>query len=210
MTSRRKLTVTLTVVALVVVAAVVAVVGVLAATQQTVNSAINITFTAVDIDGTVSAKYLVQDKKEIALVGANPVTVEGIKFTAAGTQTGSLAIASDGSIELKGQSEALYVAYQFTRQEINYNVTASFDNTVFKMEYYREADAENGIEAGWVEVAQSPVTVLNGVSDGANGTSLITRFYVKDAKASITNAVTLGVSFVLTGTTHTVPADPAD
>ena len=191
MTSRKKLTVTLTVVALVVVAAVVAVVGVLAATQQTVTSAIHITFTAVDIDGTVSAKYLIQDKEEEGVIGATSATAQGITFKADGTKTGSLDIGSDGELDIKGDSQALYVAYQFTRQEIDYSVAASFDNTVFKMEYFDETQDK------WVEVGQSSTTLLTNVSAGAGGSSLVTRFSVKDAKTSIKDAVQLTVSFVL-------------
>ena len=198
MTSRRKLTVTLTVVALVVVAAVVAVVGVLAATQQTVQSTINITFTAVDIDGTVSARYGVQKKTETSLTGGTACE-DSIVFKAADTTaTGSLAIggqSDDTAINIKGESEALYVTYEFTREEIDYTVSATFSDTDFKMEYY---DTD---ESKWVEVGSSAVTMLDSISDGA-GTSVTTRFYVKDAKTSIKNFKGLTVQFVLTGTTH--------
>lgn len=198
MTSRKKLTVTLTVVALVVVAAVVAVVGVLAATQQTVQSTINITFTAVDIDGTVSARYGVQKKSETSLVGGTPANGTVVFKAADTTATGSLAIggaSDDTAINIKGESEALYVTYVFTRQEIDYNVTATFSDEDFKMEYYNEKDS------AWVEVTSSATPVLAGVAEGA-GSSVTTRFYVKDAKTSIKNFKGLNLSFVLTGTTH--------
>lgn len=77
MSSRKKLVISLSVVACVIVAAVIAVVAVLAATQQAITSNIKVTYTAMDVDATVTAKatiggvdtafYTADDKTSLVL-----------------------------------------------------------------------------------------------------------------------------------------------
>ena len=186
MGSRRKLMLSLTLFALVIIAAVVGVVAVVAATQQTVKSTVSITFKAIDIDGSVTAKYKVQDKVENALIDG--IDAEGnVVFKADGSLDGEILIGKDEPISLKGSSQALYIEYFFTCAEVNYSVKTSFANSVFKSEYF---NGEN-----WVEISNENTLILDQVQD--EGSSVLLRLSVKEARKNI-DKTSIHISFLLT------------
>ena len=198
MSSRKKLTLSLTVVALVIVAAVVAVVGVLAATQQTVESAISITFTATDIDGSVSVRHAVKAQTATGIDSDEASEAGAFYFTAAGTTSGHINITPDA---IEGREQALYVEYTFNRASVNYGVKVVFTGSesmlnAFIAEYY------NG--TGWVAIEEAvsvegadTTHVLKSVGADANaatGTSVVlTRIRVNPDVAG--TSVTGSVSF---------------
>ena len=186
MSSRRKLVLSLTLFAFVVVTAVVGVVAVFAATQQTVKSVIDISFRAVDIDGSVTAKYKVQNKTENALIDG--IDVDGnVVFKANGSLDGELVISKDEPVSLRGSAQALYIEYFFTCAEVNYRIASSFANTLFKAEYF------NGEE--WVEITNGNTLILDQVED--EGSSVLIRISAKELKANVDQTV-IQISFLLT------------
>ena len=187
MSSRSKLMLSLTLFAFVIVAAVVGVVAVLAATQQTVESVVNITFKAVDIDGTVTAKYKVQKKVENALIDG--IDANGnVVFKANGSLDGELVI-GDGEqpVPIRGSSEALYIEYFFTCAEVNYAVKSSFANDAFKAEYF---NGEN-----WIEISNENNVLIEQVED--EGSYLLLRISAKEVRTNIDKAA-IHISFLLT------------
>lgn len=86
MNSRKKLIISLSALAFVVVAAVVAVVAVLAATQQTINSAVKVSYTAKDVACTIQASALPQNGSTETLAPVvfqynTPVETKNANFT---------------------------------------------------------------------------------------------------------------------------------
>jgi len=194
MGKRKNLTMILIAVAVVILATVVTVVGVLAATQQTVTSNINITFTAEDIEGSVTVRYKVQEK---TLPGVEGGTEAGkVSFKADGSQDGSISIGTASSfVEMSGSTQALYIRYDFTRAEVDYNVSATFTNDDFKVDFYDTSKSD------WVELTGTSQVVLANV-DATNGSVLIMRLYVKDAsKDAEVSADGINIPLVLSAIT---------
>lgn len=186
MSSRSKLMLSLILFAFVITAAVVGVVAVFAATQQTVKSTVNITFKAIDIDGSVSAKYKVQNKTENALIDG--IDAEGnVVFKADGSLDGELVIGKDEPISLRGSSQALYIEYFFTCAEVNYSINSSFANDVFKAEYF---NGEN-----WIEINNEHTVILEQVEDV--GSSVLLRVSAKELKSNV-DKTSIQISFLLT------------
>lgn len=173
MGKRKNLTMVLIAVAVIVLATVITVVGVLAATQQSVTSKINITFTAEDIEGSVAVRYKVQNKSMTGVEGGTSAGT--VNFKADNTQTGAISIGTSSSfVEMSGSTEALYIRYDFARSEVDYNVSATFSNDDFKVDFYDKTQSK------WVELTSASQVVLANV-DKTNGSVVIMRLYVKDA-----------------------------
>ena len=186
MSSRSKLVLSLALFAFVIIAAVVGVVAVLGATQQTVKSIVDISFRAVDIDGSVTAKYKVQNKTENALIDG--IDVDGnVVFKATGSIDGELVIAKDEPVSLRGSSQALYIEYSFTCAEVNYRIDSSFANTLFKAEYFNGED--------WIEITNDNTLILEQVND--EGSSVLIRISAKELKANV-DKTSIQISFLLT------------
>lgn len=183
MTSRKKLVISLTVVALVIVAAVVAVVGVLAANQQTINSGVYITFTAVDIDGSVTSEYLVQDKTLKGFETGKGTDLEDIVFKANDVDVAGISIGSaENPIQITNRDYAVFIQFTFTRSSVDYNVSATFlkADDLYKVEYVNE-DGE------WAALSGSPEQVISTVSADADApTVLVVKIEPKDIAYSIT------------------------
>ena len=188
MSSRKKLTLSLTVVALVIISAVVAVVGVLAATQQTVQSVISIKFTATDIDGSVSVRYGVKATSATALDSGT--TGGSFTFTAGGSSTGDVNVNPTEAIE--GRSQALYIEYTFNRATVNYGVAVVFTGSqdsrdAFVAEYYTGSAWAPIVEAASATgvTGTKVLTSIGTTPTAATGSSvLLTRIRIDENKSS--------------------------
>lgn len=189
MGKRKNLTMVLIAVSVIILATVITVVGVLAATQQSVTSKINITFTAEDIEGSVTVKYKVQNKSLPGVEGGNNAGT--VNFKADGTQNGSISVGTSSSfVEMSGSTEALYLRYDFVRSEVDYKVSAKFTHDAFIVDFYDKTQNK------WVELTGSNQVVLANV-DRTNGSTTIMRMYVKDASKDA-EVSTSGVNIQLT------------
>ena len=188
MSSRKKLTISLTVVALVVVAAVVAVVGVFAATQQSVQSTISITFKATDISGSIAMKSQVQAKLDAATWESEKTSTGTASHTFAAqlddttTVTGSFGIGSSSPVEINGREEVLIIEYSFTRDgDVDYGVKVTFKgNSTGEWigEYYSTEESK------WVAMNNETATPILTSVDAEDGATILVRIRINPANSS--------------------------
>ena len=108
MSSKKKLVISLSVAAAVLVAAIIAIVAVFAAASQTVASNVKISYTASEVDGSISASYVVAGKGEAVQMGS-------ASFTAGSDEiTGTLNGASTEEIKLDATNNYVVFTYVFT------------------------------------------------------------------------------------------------
>lgn len=186
MSSRKKLIVSLSVVALVVIAAVVAVVGVFAAGNQEIQSQVYITFTAVDIEGTVTVRYNTQTVDATTLSDW-----EGYAIKNAGTAsflaseavtTKSLAIGTaDAPIHIPGSSYAAVIEYVFTCEDVQYGATVSFAHSLFTAQIY------NATASKWENVTGEGYPAFAALGEDKTETVMM-RIYPSDFAKNISVA----------------------
>lgn len=147
MSSRKKLVISLSVVACVIVAAVIAVVAVLAATQQAITSNIKVTYTAMDVDATVTAK----------------ATIGGVDtaFYTADDKT-SLVLEASESDEDAATAKTLApkTDLELTRANQEVTFTYTFENTGSR-------DFTAAVEFGKAGLADKNLKVVSETDDGA-------------------------------------------
>lgn len=116
MKSKKKLIIALSSFAFVLVAAVVTVVAVLAATTQTINSNVSVSYKAQEIAGTVSAKYQVLNEEEKDMTvdgtsaGQKTLTYDGTETNADPAKT----LIPQGDIVLTRDNNKVVFTYTFT------------------------------------------------------------------------------------------------
>lgn len=191
MSSRKKLIVSLSVVALVVIAAVVAVVGVFAAANQTVESQVYITFTAVDIDGDVFTNYKVQTREDAGKIEQTDLTKSNVVTFAAKDSTVSGAIgmgSTEAPIEIRGREEALYIEYNFGRKSVDYKASVSFaDHGTFYAEYFDTTNSK------WETLTSSPKVVLASFGNDNFAATVLMRISAKESAlgTNVTSAINI-------------------
>lgn len=184
MSTKKKLIISLSALCLVLIVAVVAIVAVYAAGTQTVTSNIKVTYTAMEVDGTVSATYTLKNGT------ATNMTTNGasdgdttITFAAADGKT-TKSLTPQGDIELSSTADYVIFQYTFTNSGSRaYTAVLTYtddgnDDTNATIVYA----SDNTESTTW---AESPSTLT--VASGSNGTS----YY---AKVSIDN-LALDASF---------------
>lgn len=182
MNSRKKLIVSLSIVALVVVAAVVAVVGVFAAGNQQIQSQLFITFTAVDIEGDVAVRYNTQTVDAIVLSDWEGYSIKeagSASFTASeGPTTKNIALGTkDAPIVIPGSGYVALVEYTFTCKDVQYGAKVSFaENNLFK--------AQVLIGKSWEDVTAEGSSVFANLGEDKSET-VIMKIYPKDFSKNI-------------------------
>ena len=152
MSSRKKLVISLSVVAAVVVAAVIAVVAVLAATSQTVTSSIKVSYTAKEVDAVVSASYV------------SGTTVTG-DLTATGEEGGAKTIAFDAAEDESEKALSWNKAIEMDSEAKTIVFTFNFKNTG-SATYYAKLTTTNGDETKFTVSEPAVATVAGIGKDG--------------------------------------------
>ncbi len=184
MEKKKTLTIAMFSVCAAVIIGLIAAVAVLAAGSQTINSAINVTFTATSIDGTASATYTVGSTTTNMKVGSVSGTETVVDFKAADEASSYNLV--PGDITLTETNKTVTFVYNFTnRGEIAYNAVVKYNDTNAtdtncKIEYQNGSD--------WVELgtAGATVNVAGKASDATADTtgSLTIRVTVQNVAKS--------------------------
>ena len=199
MTGNKKLMIALFSICLVVIAGLLTTVIVLATQSGKITSSINISYTAVDIQGSVSATYTVENGSPVALVNGEGETEIVFDATDA-SLTGSLGVQDSNPINtLTSTNDSVTFEYTFKNTGsvaytavLNYTA-ASADNII--IEWYNES-ASGG--AAWETLAQSGNQTIT-VAGAANAEAPVTEtFQIRITIDDVAQNVNFSPSFAWT------------
>jgi len=204
-TSKKKLVVALSVIAVVVVAAIVSVVAVLAAPAQVVNSQVSVSYTVTDVSATVGARYAVAnsaivDAGEITFTADNDGTVEGsLNFIDTDSET-----PIPENINLTSTNNYVVFEFKFTN-----NATLAFDATLsaipttvtnmvlsyaVKTEAVADFDTITDYTVFYDQVNETKVNNVASVTDEVAGSG-VSYIYIKAAIDDLNTGANLDGAF---------------
>lgn len=111
MDSKKKIVLRLTILAFVILAIIPAVVAVFAATQQTINTGVNVTYIAIDVDGSVEATYTIGT--ETTYLQRSDGSGTKITFEA-GEESNDVSLIFPENLQLTSTNRSIVIRYMFT------------------------------------------------------------------------------------------------
>lgn len=177
MVGNKKLMIALFSICLVVIAGLLTTVIVLASPAQNVTSNINISYSATDIQGSMTAKYLLASSTADD-GGATEFDGSPISFVAGDPdKTGTLNFS--GPVSLSSSNSSIIFIYEFASTgDVAYDAVVTYESTTetnFKVEYATDASQAG---SGWTELVDEGTQTVNVAANGTG--KLYIRLSIED------------------------------